>query len=130
MPIIAQWERRLHKTIMSLNRSQFCEMLTDADDLALEWFKKGIRKFLMLGMTIPDYLDLLSEREEHILDTLSKKNRLSVSSLYNSLDDSSSEALFLLWFRWDVQYFVAQEYSSWLPLPPITFSPNDSDLSL
>lgn len=132
MPIIAQNEIQFLNHINTLNKDDFIETLFDIVDDGWDDWKDAvistIRKAHLLKLPMPQYLSLLTQREEKVLDTFSKKyNSNSVQSLYNSLDDASAMTFFLLGFRAEVQGFIIKE-DIWL-WPPTTFSPDDSLLS-
>ncbi len=126
MPIIAQNERKLYRIITKeMDKDIFIEYLHDLDDETIPHVMQTIRKYHLLKMPLPSYLDLLSEREEKVIDSLVQKNyRHSMWKLYNALDDWAAKTLFLLWFRAEVQHFIAKEYQ-WPESPPSTFKPDD-----
>lgn len=126
MPIIAKDERELHRIItQEMDKDIFIEYLHDLDDDIIPGVIQTIRKFKLLWMYLPSYLNLLSEREEKVLDSLIQKNyRQSMWKLYNALDDWAAKTLFLLWFRAEVQHFIAKDYQ-WPESPPNISSQND-----
>jgi len=78
MPIIAQNEKNLLSAINIMTKEMFSQYLNECDDETIDAVKDTIRKAYILNLKLPSFLPLISEREEHILDTLGKNNRLSM----------------------------------------------------